>query len=790
MQRKKFNFLEDLSAIQIDDLIEEVKLESQGFQFIYSIDPFDIQNYCFPLGIIPDEERLDAYDLNYLTQENAALYYLFELHKFPIIILDEYIDELIGFKLFVEGKKTDANNIVHTLNLFKENIKHGHSINFDDLKEAHGILSENFSLIVAIAADIIHPGIEKFNHLLETERFIIDYTELNELIANDSSLDNFKYIFETVFPGDLTKKLYEFIKNNKEASDFRSFDQWLVNKYNDSKIFDRVININKKLQTKLDNKCILIYVSSASSFNGVIKHKSFRDLFPEINGKKFNIHRNTAQVYLKLLTDSDNIEETIRALESFKKFVSWVEPQSQIENHFNSNYHWELTAEIVSNIENRKFKILNEITVNNLRITEKAKIIRTLLQEAKKKDQIKLLSFLNDETITKLFSKYGGSINKAKQQTLLFSRLNGEQQYLKLLIEGFKRITNGESDFKINQGNDLIGGSSHHLPLIYFLLENKYQCAIDEIAENTIDYDRHYAREINDDTQVHKNKLLVNNLKLVIENNVLDTFNKETVIATTDELITRYVIGLILPLPNKGFRDNNLFVENKVTEYLLLNNEIHKNLTPKEIKNLKYIEIWIKLRKDNRVSFELINEIIALVRTYPEDPRFYHALGLSYYCQTQTIDLQINKKKELLKKSLTQFEKAFSKYKSHDFNSLKLKQFVLNEILNSQCYINTLLYCEDNKELESLYKARLLIKELKKIDDDFESVAEFLHTEAFLLFIDYSVFKSSGEFKEIKLDRLEQAHNRIRRAISLKRKGIYELLKYEIEDEIFLINRE
>ena len=102
-----YNLLKNLNNSNYDSLILQQEMIAEGYTFHYIIDIDIIQKYCFPRGIIEENERFYRPD-NYLADEQVILHSLFYLdtNSHRIIILDEYIPELIAFIKF--AKKNSA----------------------------------------------------------------------------------------------------------------------------------------------------------------------------------------------------------------------------------------------------------------------------------------------------------------------------------------------------------------------------------------------------------------------------------------------------------------------------------------------------------------------------------------------------------------------------------------------------------------------------------------------------------------------------------------------------------
>src|SRR5579884_945805 len=74
----------------VEEIIQDIELEQRGAVLYYTIDPFDLVTFCFP---VPPQEQTMR-NLDDIADEQAALYEVVFARNPRPFILEEYADEI------------------------------------------------------------------------------------------------------------------------------------------------------------------------------------------------------------------------------------------------------------------------------------------------------------------------------------------------------------------------------------------------------------------------------------------------------------------------------------------------------------------------------------------------------------------------------------------------------------------------------------------------------------------------------------------------------------------------
>jgi tetratricopeptide (TPR) repeat protein len=160
--------------------------------------------------------------------------------------------------------------------------------------------------------------------------------------------------------------------------------------------------------------------------------------------------------------------------------------------------------------------------------------------------------------------------------------------------------------------------------------------------------------------------------------------------------------------------------------------------------NFLYVASWLarRLEKYNEAE-EYACQGLAID---PEDPRFYHSLCLILYCRARITD-----DKSYLPKRIEYCDRAIEFYEKIEDGRVEIKKSI-NVLLNSKIYILCQMYDlldRDNPNL--LSEARKLLEQLRYREEFFNYMPEFLHTEAYYLFLSNIVNSNPSELEKANL---------------------------------------
>lgn len=750
----RFNLLRELDCDDYHSLISQVNLAKNGYDLYYAIDPELIHNYCYPLGIIPEEmgkQRKSKLTQDYLADEQITLhnlFYLLDINK-RLLLLNEYCFELEGM-LYV-ASRTEA----HELDDFDVKLKTFEKGDGDDaLME---LLYESYSEMYAKVLLYID-GLKKASNILQNRRLILDSNNLENEVVKKIVNSNFgtekdKKIIE----GNMQYELQLGAKKKKRKQVL------FPSKLRDVIAIGRILSFNRHIQKLKSNdaKKIFILLSDSSLVKNTmnrIRKEENRIEYPNLNDKQNIYFRNVAQsfAYLisleyknndggeidfdKTITNLNNLREASQSLnERFNETSTGLDLNTSelLKKDVFTNYN-----RIRNAFENsgllKSFDPLLKSIKNNLRgkkISDVAIIFKEFKEEEKK--------YIKDTIV---------------DQHIYFLRaLRKTGEFNASFLYGIESIKNEGATFDLSKGSDYIEGSHQHLPLLltFSTSENGFIDHMYELIKLVLSHKSEDSILIC--TKLEKFFNEMNSSRIYDDNK-------------SEINLIKALIFMILPSLRSihDVKENDLLANNWLKELSIIESN------EEGLKNKTYLNIWSSRRiREYQESIKIAEQAII---DFPNDPRFYHGLFLSQFCLCSD-----NKDYYLLDNMMTNLKEAHNRYYQfieEKYPNRKLGQLIYHAMTDS--FNNSYSYClslkaqllegqEKNEEYSTLMKeARKLINLLKDENGCYrDELPEYYDTEAY---IEYS--ESFYLPVDKRIPKLEYAKTAIYKAIQLSKNEV------------------
>lgn len=735
---KIYSILDTLSSNQIDSLIQEERLRNKGYSFFYTIDQYDIQRYCFPIGIWELDKE---YDVEYLSDQFVALIDLFENNQ-QILLLDQYIDEFYQFRgILIEA--------LFTKRRFVDEVRSFSSY----LESENSNIRNDFGILISTATGILIDGVSRFNNIIRKKKIIIsddDYDSdwaakpMNQLTI-EAIIDS-KKIRE-----DNVDKLTKLSKKIKEGDQIRR----------DCEAIDRVSQVNEKLIEK-NNKTLLLFVSSAPAFRNVYFNKDSNVEYPKIEGVDLNFHRSSAQIFLQLLLKGE--KDIIDQLKYIKDIILKRESAGSFDSEdLEKNFQYRLRQ-----LRNR---FAHEKLLRRFDEYEKLNTQFEIFSEKTNKFnessyQVKRLKTLFDELQFDFQNR--GSKKIGEHSIKLLDSINYEYELKRHFIDWLNRANESQDEllFIIQRGKDPVFGTGHHLPL-FFKSEGQQSQLISAIAKQ---YIKQEVAMLDEDIKSANAKI-----KSFIKENLKNYWQKKISIASEPEdVFIMCLLLLIIPIDREKLSIDLMpeYIVSKIVEKYIehINNKTDKN---NRLSDYLYLLVWVNRRlTDYKKARRFANKGNKL---FPNDPRFKHGLLLIEYCKFRehvpNVDLPKkidNDAVKLLKSAISNGILALILYNgiNIDENDIVFKKNKAALMVGMVLIYSYLFHYEGLNSW--LAKGRELLSELKEYENNhYENQPEYRYVESVLEYQEYIYLKNNGEIKKanekLKYAKIaiEKSYNRI-----------------------------
>jgi hypothetical protein len=744
------SLLEKISSSQIDDLIFEQRLASEGYRFYYSIDSHDIHKYCFPGNIDGTEfEKNQDGNINFDLETDTLTAYdeFFKniIPENPVFLFQEYLSEMLGLRDLILKMARQA-TIVNYADSFLEHLE----------KLPQDKIPEDFTLFIAIATGFLRDGVRRFNGLMNNQNLIVGDQSIEE--GKDQVALEECFSLEKKSDSEFAEKIFDVFLNS--MSGVRRFSKKI-----DSDVIARLIHFNNfLLQTQGRNKLLFLYLSSTSSSIEIFPR--IGDLLPRIRDTIFNFHRTVAQLFLSRLYQDLSTDLKLERLVEAKKLVRQREENQQLMNSEEESYKQIKNSIIVS------YKSLSEkyVNINFARKTQFSEVesLSTELEKAKKNLRFGSLKSLYNN-LKKLSEEHGDQKVNIEDLKQLENAIKVRQVFAIIFKKSFSRLIEGKP-IQMQRGSDLIVGVGQHLPIVFLYKKDSQDTTLDQIGELFLEL------SIFTNNTINLNLLVQNRISALSGNDPNNGFQAKTL----QEKLVSALYLLILPEANPGTETkNSQFVEDFLFD--IYQQELKGNVSLDIIvSDIMYTLAWV-LRRNLKLE-EALEVTKAGLEAFPNDARFVHSAFLIKACVAEA-NLQEEEEVEVYDSFITIINDATAKYNTILANKSDLiKNNIIATLLNSDIYATSLRLSkldlpqsEKFMLLTELHQGKL--GNLKRImRDKYYEYPEFLHTEAFL----ETLQSQHAENETTKLEKARFAQAALNKAIQIANNLLpYNMKEYE-----------
>lgn len=769
------SFLSNFSIKQLQGVIEDIKLDKDGYEIFYIVDTYDIINYSLPYS----QGEFEIEKSKAITHRAIAYDTIFDKNeKKNLILLDEYKLELLSLKNQIYEKLKDFPKIKQKL---IELIQSKGIENEKNFRKVASIVKSNFDIIIALQIFVEYGDniYQRFTNLLNNLTIFEFKTDDKEfdIIANN--------IFDNTRTTYLTSIIYDkFVEKIKYKlysmeSDYERFN-YLENAYRDIAVIDRIIGITKNFnENHKDKKIIFQYLSSAP-----YKTSSLFEILKDLEiGINYNFNRDIFQCFLfncfkKINKEKDSTNEIIDLLYDTMLEKSYIEKSINIIDKNYKNKESDFINNINSLLIDSENDIKNTMIFNSYE--KHRKTLNNALLQIQSTNQRKILSDFFNRTNDFIQNESTLLLNNFETATLSI------QKYRQTFRLSKRAFDNKELyEVQIPFGKDIIRNTFQHLPVLPFIDEkNEYTRPINEICTLI--------------TQPPCRKLKKDDFNEVIKRIIQQLSETPTISIkgiTIEFIILSYLNLITKPSKTLEFSalENFNNSENEILDALKAQRSIiaktmisgvpDKNNNKLEIKErnvqflkeLDYLILWLYRRNNNCSKNEKnilckeckYDEIISFgkncISKYNNDGRFYHGLALALHSKAYAKLLYCNKDKQNLKKIIKLLSKSNQLLlKSLDYYNSAVKITVDNIklqllIKNIIAVHNTITDCKlreyelsefknENLLLEANNHVKIIKENFKHIDENINEYPTINHTFAELLYFESMLYFDKKDF--------------------------------------------
>ncbi|NQX43331.1 hypothetical protein SAMN05421820_11699 [Pedobacter steynii] len=612
------------SPSDIDNIITDLELHSEGYEFLYALDTYDVMENYLPYIEI---ELFSKGDSHFQAQKFICYDYFFgELNKTKCILLEEYKVELVAAKNKLARHLSHAGAVIGNLESLKAET--GDFLNHPEKSAA--FFRNNFEVILLLL--ILND--KSYTILNEFFVFIRDRLDISGInIPNKGDISKIERLFEQSERTDFSVELFRaYVENNRKnliSVPPAERHVFLENTFRDIQVIERVGQINSGMK-ETDLKYTLIYLSSARKTGEIFKVRSSLQKTGSGLEEERDTHRNVFQYFLfdRLKNEfKEDLDAAILILRDLRSLLVKLKTDNWLDA--TADEADKLTLLRVKGYFDHKSNILD----NHFYYSIYEKYKSTFSQLSDKGGR----TALDQEELLQIMREID------KNRDIHKSRLYELESAVAVLNQTFDVADAfwGGMDYEpeYRYGKDIIRNPYQHLPILPFvnnsiyppLMEKLYEFLNLNVEMQEVDFDqiRGCVKEVIDELYL-------------LENNVYSNSVKEMVFTYLNFVVQRRAIALGQdPAMYEGLEEKVILNLERQFEIIVhqytsidydriaeANKLVYKQGGNELLVEIVYMLLWLyrrNLEEDKGISrgLELINPDL-------DDPRIFQGIGLCY----------------------------------------------------------------------------------------------------------------------------------------------------------------
>jgi hypothetical protein len=758
--------LAQLDPRKINELLADLRQRQGDVKVIYTFDPYELVDFCFPIN--PNlAERTETVDFDRIANDQVGLHELFELSDHKALLLDCYQPEVDGlsnhFGLIVSRVYREVETV--------DALVRGSRLQSGDLELRHEAelvarIEASLNAVLAVSLGLVSLGVRRFSTIVskrlmsQIQGRVADRPTLNRIAASYKRSRLFWDLLEALerskrdadTAGNPSPTLRESERRVRKARANRA----------DAEAIDRILFLNRELALAFENgslqdRYLILYVSSASRTRHLFNLAEVREALPRIDGRPYNIWRDRTQLFaLAAFRGSGadrraKLADWVRRLVELRTYVDEIGDFDKKHDRAGVPYCDDCALRGGAGTSCDAYNVCQNLRriglllhrkqgqLHNLGLAERLEAYKKFLGEAdtsRRRTHQEYILFVE------------GVLNNQKARDGVLARMRDVQQLIVARSE-FWRDAPGRfpfADFNgLADGRDLVTGATQSLPLRVEPKKQEY---------------RNIARAL--ETAIIGRSLAPEKTLSVYDR--FSAMEADLGELDPDHELIRCLLYLASPVRDGDERGLRLALA-------------MRERFPSSRKEFEYVALWAMRRLQRYHEADSLSR--DLISSNSDDPRIYHGRLLncfSWGSQQSSKDLSPLLFREALTAGLT----AIRLYEQRDPPDLE----VLAALYNDVAYLK----CSSRKpSRRALREAREYLARLKTIKPKsawVDGFPEYFHTEAALELEEFRAARSDSAKQSALRAKLESAVEDIRIAIRLRPKRIYRALERRILDAL------
>jgi hypothetical protein len=748
MESSRIPHLYNLPVSSIEELIFDLRLRKKGARLHFAVDPSEVYDFCFPIN----PTALRGYDISTIADHQASLYEVFYVRQDPPLLLSDYAFELQRILAFVQRVvNRDFTKAEMVNDLIRAGGLGDMPSDFTDREqpvrlstEVESILKNDFDVILAVVMGILSLGVDRFSDVMRRLKEV-SLEKLHPAIKAVAEAYEGPVMVDIIIRG-LAGRREE--QSDRDDTKERRRNADLTDAY----AIDRLLYLNSALEKaylegKLEERHVIIYFSSAPKTQKIFELHAVKEKLPVIEGEPYSFWRTREQIFAYLIHKSQDedpdkrIAETIASLEDVKRVLEEVQKVGQdfnrcqvcvLNNGTGSACDMAAFCDSVKRLDDQIQKRRQEIYNYGLLKTIDS-YDRLLKAEPQSDSHKSYTDFFTGVFHSEIRNIATERMRQLQQMTLI------QSEFSNLVPDGLGLSKEGKPAH-LRDERDVISGTAQYLPTKPRIKNPRYG----EVMKKILNY--YKTPPQGDESKSSEIKEAYKDY-MEIDSNT-DQFDLE------HELVRCL---LYLAFPNKEG-------DQKAYDHLmvLLSRSDVMAGTDEIIKECKYVLCWAARRIKEYSNANLYAKMAA--ESY-RDPRFYHGWSLNTYAWLS--DEEKNKYCPYkLKDVIEQSQLALALYKENSEEYTEEIGACFNNLACLWAEYAERVSCTE----QAIQEARNALVELK---DCIPRVLwtpthpEYLHTEAYVEYQEYSFWNKQGRDPLALIAKLEHAQKAITDAIAL-----------------------
>lgn len=321
--------LKTLNADRLGLVKADHELVKNGWSLHFAVDPYDIQEFCFPFSHGDLTEQFLPEKIEQMSRLQNGRYEALYNHAKKPILLQPYEEELDQIKDWIQWSKfvpTEVDLLDKYLSILRIQP-------LDRPRELRDALAEltdrDISSLLAVVTGMVAIGSKRFNEIYWAR--LVRKDDVGVRLSGRTRLDRDDFEVNKVF-----RVLQQFFEQSGPANLSEGHEKWaqrsrhMIDRSNlrDAKAVHEILRLNRE---RNKHKELFLYLSSPLKSGNLFKAAPMNNEWPVIEGRRYYLVRTAADLFVYMVWKGESDDPIVSAEHAVSKLSELQELLKEVE---------------------------------------------------------------------------------------------------------------------------------------------------------------------------------------------------------------------------------------------------------------------------------------------------------------------------------------------------------------------------------------------------------------------------------------------------------------------------